>query len=353
MNSRLRRLLAATGLVIAGAVLAACSSVSSPAVTGTVTETGSTLMLPLLSSWQVAYEQANPHISVITAGTGSGTGILDAATGLVSVGGSDTFLPASVPAVGLENIPLTVAGLTVDYNLPGVHQALHLDGKVLARIYSGKITRWDDPQLRALNPGVTLPALHIVTVHRSDSSGSTNLLTTYLNAQASFAWPAASVGTALTAWPATRGGQVAEKGSSAVLAGCKAHKGCLAYLGVSYLTQLHADHLGVAALANASKQYVMPTRESMRQALARAAPGTPATGTQQMVNGKAGYPIINYEYAVVRTAQPSAAQAAVLRHFLRWAITTGSTGQYLSGVGFVPLPANVQAISQHLITKIR
>jgi phosphate transport system substrate-binding protein len=151
----------------------------------TVSETGSTLLLPLISTWQVAYGTLNPKVLVTTSGTGSGTGISDAAAGTVDIGGSDAYLsPADISQhPGLENIPVAVAALMVNYDVPGVERPLRLSGRVLAGIYSGEITAWNDPAIGALNPGVALPSLKIVPLHRADSSGSTFLFTSYLNAQ--------------------------------------------------------------------------------------------------------------------------------------------------------------------------
>jgi phosphate transport system substrate-binding protein len=348
--SRRLRLLLAGSAAAAALCLPACSVISSPAVTGTVTETGSTLMLPLLSSWQVAYHQKYPHTLITTAGAGSGTGILDAATGVVTAGVSDAYLPPSVPAIGLENIPLAVAAVAVIYNLPGVRVPLHLNGRVLAGMFSGKITSWADPRIRRLNPGVRLPAYRVVTVHRADSSGSTDLFTTYMDT-APAVWPLTQVGTALLQWPAAD--RRSATGSSAVLAACQHARGCLSYIGVSYLSQVRAAKLGVAALAGGSGQYALPSRAEMRAALGTFAAKCPPTGVQSMVDGKTGYPLINYEYAIVRAAQPDAAQARITRSFLDWAITSGSQASYLTGVGFVPLPANVRLISTKLISNIR
>ena len=350
MRKLTRSILAAGGLIGALA-LPACSAISTPATTARVTETGSTLLLPLLSSWQVAYHQQYPHTLVTTAGTGSGTGILDAATGLVSVGGSDSYLPSSVPATGLENIPLTVAALTVIYHLPGVHKPLNLDAKVLGQIYSGKITHWADPRILALNPNVRVPAYSITVIHRSDSSGSTNLFTSYLNAQAPGQWPLALVGSN-PVWPEAPMWQRNVKGSSAVLAACQRTKGCLAYVGASYQAQVKADRLGTAALANGSKQYVLPTRAAMRTALSGFASKMPSTGSLSMIDGKAGYPVINYEYAIVQAKQPGTTQAAAVRSFLGWAITTGSKSGYLTGVGFVALPPKARKIAGKLIAEV-
>jgi phosphate transport system substrate-binding protein len=157
----------------------AAPAASSGSGATTLSETGSTLMFPLFGSWQTAYSTAVPTVTITSGGTGSGTGIADASTGTVTIGASDAYLsPSDISQnPGLINIPLTVAAVMVNYNVPGVSKPLDLNGKVLAKIYDGKITNWNDPAIAALNPGVKLPSLKIVTVHRADSSGSTFLFT--------------------------------------------------------------------------------------------------------------------------------------------------------------------------------
>ncbi len=363
MIRRIRRPLAAAVLIPLAAILAACSSgsptspsssptASSSSGSNTISETGSTLLLPLVSAWQVAYGALNPKALITTSGTGSGTGIADAAAGTVNIGGSDAYLSSAdtTQYPGLLNIPLTVAAMNVNYNLPGIKKPLNLNGTVLAKIYTGKITTWNDPAIAALNAGVSLPSTKIVTLHRADSSGSTFLFTSYLNAQAPSLWTASNVGTTVS-WPSLPGAQ-AETGSGAMVKGCGAIKGCIAYIGVSYATQVQAAGLGTASLANKSGQFEQATDATITAALATFSSKTPASGSQSLVNGTAGYPIINYEYAIVKTTQPSAAEASAVKAFLTWGITTGNTSKYLTPVNFVPLPGNVLAIAKTLIAKI-
>ncbi len=339
-----------------GSNASSSSSSSAPAKSSangsTVSETGSTLLLPLVSAWQVAYGQLNPKVLITTSGTGSGTGIADAAAGTVDIGGSDAYLsPADISQYpGLENIPLSVAALMVNYNVPGVKTPLKLNGKVLASIYSGKVTAWNDPSITALNPGVSLPSTKIVPLHRADSSGSTFLFTSYLNAQDPGGWTSSNVGTTVS-WPSVSGAQ-AETGSGGMVKGCAAIKGCIAYIGVSYLSQTQSDNLGEASLANKAGQYTQPTSKTISQALATFSSKTPASGAQSLINGSAGYPVINYEYAIVKSSQPSSAQAAAVRKFLMWGVTEGSNTKYLTPVNFEPLPSNVLTIAKNLINKI-
>lgn len=365
------RMVVAAAALAPVALLAACGSSGSPSSSSsssssssasaassagsngsTVSETGSTLLLPLVSAWQVAYGTANPKVLITTSGTGSGTGIADAAAGTVNIGGSDAYLsPADISQFpGLLNIPLSVAALVVNYNVPGVKKPLDLNGTVLAGIYSGKIKTWNDPAITKLNPGVTLPSMKIVTLHRADSSGSTFLFTSYLNAQDPAGWPTANVGTTVS-WPSLPGA-TAETGSGAMVKGCGAIKGCIAYIGVSYRTQATAAGLGEADLANKSGQFEQASSANISAALATFSSKTPASGGQSLINGTAGYPVINYEYAIVKSQQSSSAEASAVKAFLTWGITSGSTSKYLAPVNFEPLPANVVTIAKALIAKI-
>jgi phosphate transport system substrate-binding protein len=358
------RLVCTAAAMVPLALLAACGSSGSPSSSTTATssaasksgsttvsETGSTLLLPLVSAWQVAYATVAPKVLITTSGTGSGTGIADAAAGTVDIGGSDAYLSSADVSQypGLENIPVSVAAVDINYNVPNVTAPIKLNGTVLAKIYSGKITTWNDPAITALNPGVTLPSIKIVTLHRADSSGSTFLFTSYLNAQSSSGWSSSNVGTTVS-WPSVAGA-TAETGSGAMVKGCGAIKGCIAYIGISYATQAKAAALGTAELANKAGQFVAPSAATVATALATFTT-IPASGAQSLINGSAGYPLINYEYAIVKTTQSSTAVASAVKAFLTWGITTGSSSKYLTPVNFVALPSNALAVAQKLIAKI-
>jgi phosphate transport system substrate-binding protein len=331
---------------------ASSSTTTSASATGkTITETGSTLLFPLFGSWQTAYSTADPSITITSGATGSGTGIADAANGLVNIGASDAYLSSSDMAQnpGLMNIPLTVAAVDVNYNVTGVKKPLNLNGTVLAEIYSGKITMWNDSAIAKLNPGVSLPAEKIVTLHRADSSGSTFLFTSYLSAQDPSGWPSSNIGTTIT-WPSAPGA-LAETGSGGMLTACGTTKGCIAYLGISYLTKATTAGLGTASLADKSGMFEAPTTASITSALGSfSAP--PASGAEPLINSSAGYPIINYEYAIVKKTQPSAAEAAAVKKFLNWVLTTGNGSTYLSTVGFLPLPSSASSVATTLVNSI-
>ncbi len=318
-------------------------------------ETGSSLLYPLFNLWTAQIEKEWPSVSITTASTGSGTGISSAAAGTVNIGASDAYLsPAEVQQYpALENIPLAISGQQINYNIPGLTATLKLDGPTIAAIYEGKITKWNDAKIAALNPGVTLPDIPIITVHRSDSSGDTFLFTSFLAASDPSGWTIAPDTT--VAWPNVTGA-VAAMGNGGMVQACQANPGCIAYIGVSYLSKATAAGLGHAALKNKAGNYEQPTQASISAAAASFASSTPATGAVSMIFGPAtdGYPIVNYEYAIVPSTQSSAAAAQATKAVLAWAIdpSGGNASTYLNQVNFVALPSAVVSISTKLIAKV-
>jgi phosphate transport system substrate-binding protein len=344
---RIRLVCTAAALVPLTLLAAACSSSSSTPPTSpaapaaanatgkSISETGSTLLFPLFGTWQTAYSTADPSVTITSGATGSGTGIADASEGLV-------------------NIPLAVAAVMVNYNVTGV-KSLNLNGTVLAQIYTGKITTWNDPAIAKLNPGAHLPSEKIVALHRADSSGSTFLFTSYLNAQDPSAWPSSDMGTTIT-WPSTPGA-LAETGSGGMVTGCGSTKGCIAYIGISYLAKTTAAGLGEASVANKAGKYTQATTAAIDAALASfpPAPSSGATaGAEPLINTSAptGYAIINYEYGIVKKTQPSAAEASAIKKFLNFILTTGDSTKNLATVGFQPLPSSTLSTAQSLVSSI-
>jgi len=211
---------------------------------------------------------------------------------------------------------------------------------------------WNDPAIAALNPGVRLPAIKVVPVHRSDGSGDTFLFSSYLSTQDP-AWNN-TIGYGTTvAWPPVRGA-LARRGNNGVVAGCEAVSGCVAYVGISYLSQALAGGLGEAELANAAGRFVLPTAATISASVASFLSSTPPNETISMVDGPAanGYPIVNYEYAIVSTRQSDPLKARAIRAFLTWVITTGNSAPYLNQVRFQPLPAAVVTLAAQQIAQI-
>jgi phosphate transport system substrate-binding protein len=353
------------GLALSSAILTTAASASvklpksgvetPPAIS--LTETGSTLLYPLWNLWVPGYNQTYPKVSIQTAGTGSGAGISDATNGTADIGASDAYLaPSEVSASpDLKNIPLAISSQLVVYNIPGVLTHLKLTGKLLSQIYQGKITNWDNSSITALNPSVTLPNLPIVTLHRADSSGDTFLFTQFLSKTDPSGWGATVAFNTTVQWP-NAPGALGETGNSGMVAGCKATPGCIAYVGISYQTQALQAALGYAQLQNAKGQFVAPTAASIAAEAASFIKKTPANGTISLIYGpaKGGYPIVNYEYAIVETHQSSASAAKAIRSVLEWAINPadGNASSYLAQVNFQPLPPAIEAGSLKQILSI-
>jgi phosphate transport system substrate-binding protein len=349
-----------SGLVSASAgatVAKSAAAIEKPAA-GTVSETGSTLLYPLFNLWSSGYSTTYPAVTIQTAGTGSGTGITDATNGTADIGASDAYLaPAQLTAApSLLNIPLAISAQLVTYNIPGVTAHLKLTGKLVSSIYQGKITNWNDPAIGAINSGITLPNLPIVTLHRSDSSGDTFLFTSFLSDTDPSGWGKTVAFNTTVPWP-NAPGALGEMGNSGMVTGCKATPGCIAYVGISYLTQALQAGMGYAQLQNGSKHFELPNPATINAEAAAFTKKTPPNGSISLIYGKAkgGYPIVNYEYAIVNGTQSSSSVAKSIRSVLEWAVnlTDGNSTSYLSQVNFQPLPASIITASLKQIHKIK
>jgi phosphate transport system substrate-binding protein len=332
------------------------SPASSPATSNVaLSETGATELYPLMNQWVPAYHSKYPNVSISTGATGSGAGISQAAAGTVNIGASGAYLSDGDMSAhkGLMNIALAVSAEQVDYNLRGVNQHLKLNGKVLAAMYQGTIKTWNDPQIAALNPGVQLPATPVVPLHRSDGAGDTFVFTQYLSKQDPDGWgKKPGFGTTVD-FPAVPGA-LGENGAGGMVTGCAQTPGCVAYIGTSYTDQASQKGLGEAQLANASGNYLLPDPQSMGAEAASFASQTPANQVISLINGPAadGYPIVNYEYAVVYSDQKDSATAQTMQAFLNWVVTAGNASSFLDQVHMQPLPAAVSKLSDAQIAKI-
>jgi phosphate transport system substrate-binding protein len=351
---RVRWPAAARGLAVAAALVALAAP--SRAADIALTETGSTLMLPLFDILVPIYVKDHPGVEIKTAGTGSEAGQMQALSGQVMIGGSDAYMSdAQVRAnPDFVNIPLAISAQTINYNVPGLNTInLRLDGPTIAGIYKGTIRQWDAPAIAALNPGVTLPHQTIIPLHRSDGSGDTFVFTQFL----SFSTPTWELdkyyGTSID-WPAVPGG-VGVAGNDAMEKAIEATPYSIGYLGISYADQAAAGKIGTAMLKNEAGQFVLPTTASIIAGATSLGVRTPADERLSLVfaPGDASYPLVNYEYAVVSTKQPNPEVAAALRRFLLWVILPSEeNADYLERVHFVPLPPHIWELSQAQIQLI-
>ncbi|MHB1497973.1 MAG: phosphate ABC transporter substrate-binding protein PstS [Acidimicrobiales bacterium] len=331
-----------------------------PSAKVALSETGSTLLYPLFQLWATAYHKMYSNITITPQGTGSGTGISDAEGGSINIGASDAYLSATDFAQypGIMNIPLAISAQMINYNVKGVPASTHLklDGGVLAAIYEGHITNWDDPHIKSLNPGVNLPNEKIVALHRSDSSGDTFIFSTYLSDSNPSGW-GKSIGFGTSISFPSISNALAEEGNGGMVTGCDKTPGCIAYIGISYRKETQAGHLGEAMLQNRAGTFHLPVASTIISEAGAAYEQTPPDEALSLVDdgAKGGYPIINYEYAIIPPKEPNATTAQAVKALLSWAIDTkgGSSMSFLNQVGFQPLPASIVQLSAAQIAKIK
>jgi phosphate transport system substrate-binding protein len=330
-----------------------------PAQAGTVTETGSTLIYPLMNIWANAFKHVDPAIALTTEGSGSGAGISQAISGVIAIGASDAYMSdGEMKATPLLNIPLAISAQQVNYNVPEVGK-LHIDlsGPVLADIYSGTVAYWNDPKIVALNHELAdkLPHQRIVPIRRADGSGDTFLFTQYLSASTPTWKSGPGYGTTIS-WPAVSG-IVGATGNPGMIEACTSTKYSIAYIGISFIGETDAAGLGYAALQNRAGDFVLPTADNIRSAAAELVIKTPADGRLSLIYaaGRTSYPIVNHEYAMVKQQQPEAQTAADVKRFLDWALSSdgGQKAEYLDQVHFLPLPAKIDADSRSQVAKSR
>ncbi len=327
------------------------------AESGHLLETGSSLLYPLFNLWVPAYTKTDPNLQITTQSTGSGTGIAQSVSGLAQLGASDAYLSNALMKKdpGMLNIPLAISSQMVNYNIPGLNNVhLKLSGPVLAGIYTGKITKWNDPAIAKLNPGVKLPDNTIVPVHRTDGSGDTFIFTQYLSDSTPSWAKTQSYGTTIS-WPSVEGNLGAE-GNPGMVNSIKQTPYSIAYIGISFKNAIDRNSLGTALLENKAGKFVLPTDETVQAAANADVAQTPSDERISLIfaPGDNSYPIINYEYVMVKQTQPSEATAKDLKDFLKWAIQAdgGNSPGFMAQVSFVPLPASVRKLSETQIAKI-
>jgi phosphate transport system substrate-binding protein len=312
-----------------------------------ITGAGSTFVSPLVLTWAAA---VGPQLGYTLQYSAIGSsGGINAITGrTVDFGASDAPLsPDQFTACkGCEQIPWALAATSVMYNLPGVKNLLHMDGPTLADIFMGKITQWDDPALKKLNPGVNLPSTKITIAHRSDGSGTTWNFTDYLSAVSPTWKTQIGKGTSVN-WPVGVGG----RGSAGVSAIVQQTAGAIGYADVAFALK---NHFSYFAVKNASGKFATPGAKGILAAAQSQVKPDPQTNELSIVNPPKkfplAYPISTYTYVIVPLSSPKAAD---LRRFLFWAVTHGQDGKYTAALRFVPLPKPVLVVAEKAIAKIK
>jgi phosphate transport system substrate-binding protein len=303
---------------------------------------GATFPFPLYSKWFSEYNRLHPDQKFNYQSIGSGGGVKQITEKTVDFGASDAPMTDEElkKAVGVVHIPTVLGAVAVVYSGPG--DGLRLSGDVLADLFLGRIAKWNDPRIAALNPGVKLPDTAVTVVHRSDGSGTTSIFTDYL-AKVSPTWKA-QVGAAKSVkWPAGLGG----KGNEGVTGLVKTTPGSIGYVELAYAKQ---NRLTMAALRNADGQFVLPSIESTSEAAA----GVPLPADFRVsitdAKGKGAYPISAFTYLLVYQDQADAQRGRALVNFLWWAIHEGQ--KLAPALDYSPLPKPVVQRVEQAVKRI-
>ncbi len=331
-------------LAAVAAALVAASAATAKSNGTTITAAGSTFVAPLVSSWTPALGSAFGYtLQYSPVGSGAGIAAVTIARSIRRIGRAAHPRPGS-RLQGLRADPVGPLGDSVAYNVPGAPVHLRLSGAVIAKIFLGQITNWNDPAIAALNAGAKMPNLKITPVYRSDGSGTTYNFTDYLSGVSS-GWKTKVGNSTSVNFPAGIGA----KGSSGVTGVVTRTPGAVTYVDVAYALQ---NHIRFAAVRNNAGKFLYPSLRRI-QAAAAAFPKVPANNEMHIVNpSKANplaYPISTYTYVIV---PQQTSHAAELRKLIFWALTQGQKPQYTARLLFAPLPKNVLAASEKTLKTI-
>jgi phosphate ABC transporter phosphate-binding protein len=322
----------------------------------TINGAGATFPFPLIDTWRVDYKSIKPNVNINYQSIGSGGGVKQFIEKTVDFGATDAPLTASEVqrAPGAVHIPETIGSVVVAYNIPSMpNKGLKLTGPVLADIFLGKITKWNDPKIQSLNPGVSLPGEDIIVVHRSDGSGTTYVWTDYLS-NISTAWNEQIGRGKSVQWPTGIGGP----GNEGVANAIRGSPNTIGYIELAYALTTQMPY---AYLQNQAGKFIEPTLESTRAAVAATAPTLPKGAASwehiSVVNAPGGdsYPVASFSYLILfkeLSTNPSIDQekAKALVDFMSWAITDGQ--QSADDLSYVPLPAEIVKLNQETLKSL-
>jgi phosphate transport system substrate-binding protein len=311
-----------------------------------LTGAGATFPYPIYSKWFSDYAKAT-GVRINYQSIGSGGGIRQLSERTVDFGASDSPMSdaelAKAKGGPVLHIPTVLGAVAVTYNVPELATGLKLSGPVLADIFLGRITKWNDARIAALNAGTTLPAKSILVVHRSDGSGTSYIFTDYLSA-VSPVWAKAPGKGKEVQWPVGLGG----KGNEGVAGQVKQTPGTIGYVELAYAKQ---NRLPVAAIENAAHQFVLPSVEGATAAAAGVAESLAPNSDFRLsiVNapGATAYPISSFTWLLVYRDQADSVKRRKLVEFVRWALTDGEKSA--ATLDYAPLPpAIVSRLEQRL-----
>lgn len=322
--SRIKLHLAAIGFSVA---------LINSAIAADITGAGSTFVYPILSKWSTSYNTKTGD-KINYQSIGSGGGIAQIKAGTVTFGASDKPLPPEeLKEAGLAQFPVVIGGVVPVVNLDNVKSGdMHFTGSVLADIYLGKITKWNDPAIKSLNPTLTIPDEKITVVHRSDGSGTTFNWVNYLS-KVSEEWKAkVGEGTSVN-WPAGVGG----KGNEGVSAYVNQIKGSIGYVELAYAIQ---NKMTYTAVKNKAGNFVNPSLDSFQAAAANAAWKSP--DFYEVItdaDGKDSWPVTASVFVLMYKQPKNAAESSDALKFFKWALNEGQADA--KSLDYVALPPSL------------
>jgi phosphate ABC transporter phosphate-binding protein len=306
-----------------------------PAAQTALNGAGATFPAPLYQKWFESFQQEHPNVKIAYDAVGSGEGIRRLKAGQIDFGASEMPLSDQDISGGNQRftqVPIVLGAVVPIYSLRGVHQNLNMSPEILAGIYLGKIRKWNDPQIRALNSGTPLPDAEIAVVHRSDASGTSFVWSEYLS-KASPGWKT-SVGSGVNVpWPVGIGAERNE----GVAATVQRTPNSIGYVEFIYAIQ---HELRFASVRNAAGQFIKADIASVREASASA--GQPDRGFRFSITaapGRTAYPIATYTWLLLPDSAEDKNKRAALRELVRWMLSSGQKS--CSALGYAPLPTDV------------
>ena len=313
-----------------------------------ITAAGATFPYPIYNKWFTEYNQIHPNVKINYQSIGSGGGITQTSEGTVDFGASDmpvTDDKIAAAKVKFMHIPTVLGAVVPIYNIPGVSKVLNFSGDVIADIYLGKITKWNDPRLVKDNPGANLPDTAILPVYRSESSGTTFIFTDYLS-KVSPAWKTTVGNNSAVKWPAGIGA----KGNEGVAGMVRQTPGSLGYVELIYAL---SNNMSYGAVKNAAGKFLQGSPEGVTAAAAAASKTMPADYRVSITNapGAASYPISSFTYLLIPLKFADPAKGAAVKEFLNWMLEHGESEA--AGMHYAPLPAQVQAMVKKTIATIK
>ena len=337
-------------LRLAAPAVAALSLATAPASAQKVqiNGAGATFPYPIYSKWFSEYNKLHPDIEINYQSIGSGGGIRQVTNQTVFFGATDgpmTDEQQQAAAGKILHFPSVLGGDVPVYNIPGVDAELKFTGPVLADIFLGKITKWNDPAVAKLNPGVKLPGTDITVCHRSDGSGTTYIWVDFLS-KVSPEWKK-KVGVATSVnWPVGIGG----KGNEGVAGLVKQTPGSIGYVELIYALQNKIDY---GSVQNMAGEFVRATTESVSAAAAAAATQMPPDFRVSITNapGKGVYPISSFTWLLFYESPKDKQRARIMVDFMKWALAEGQ--RFAPELGYAPLPKEVVALETNALKKIK